>query len=168
MAIYAFVENNQILQLSDGLPQNWRNISNFNALENDIAYLNSLGWQVAEKVTPVYDPGTEQLVNWQYKLVDGRVIFEPDVEPLVAPTPEEIAAAEAAELAAHWQIIRQDRDQRMRDFEWRYTRYYRQERLNITPTTDQIANLDAYMQALADITKQADPYSIVWPTYVGE
>jgi hypothetical protein len=85
----------------------------------------------------------------------------------VAPTPEEIAAEEAAQMAAQWIAVRQDRDHRMNTFEWRYTRYFRQQRLGITPTTDQIENLDSYMQALANITQQSDPFNIVWPTYVG-
>ena len=168
MPMFAYVENNTISQLTDGLPQNWRNISNFSSLENDIEYLNTLGWQVVEKITPNYDPTTQQLTNWQYKLNNGTVTFEPDIEPIVLPTPEEIAAAEAANLAAQWLAVRQDRDQRMRDFEWRYTRYYRQQRLNINPTTDQISNLDTYMQSLADITQQTDPFNIVWPTYTGD
>jgi hypothetical protein len=167
MAIYALVENNEITEISDGLPQNWRNISNFSALENNIPYLNSLGWQQVQQVIPTYDTSTERLENWQYKLVNGQVILEPDVVPFVAPTPEEIAAEEAAQMAAQWIAVRQDRDHRMNTFEWRYTRYFRQQRLGITPTTDQIENLDSYMQALANITQQSDPFNIVWPTYVG-
>lgn len=165
MAIYAFVENNQIVEISDGLPQNWRNISNFFALENDINYLNSLGWQLVEKITPNYNPDNQQLTNWQYKLRNGQAIFEPDVEPYIPPSAEEIAAAEAAHIANQWTAIRQERDRRMAEFEWRYTRYYRQERLGVNPTTDQITNLDAYMQALADITQQTDPFNISWPVY---
>lgn len=164
--MFAYVEDDVIRQIASNLPQNWRNISNFNSLENDLEYLNTLGWQVVEKITPEHDPVTQQLTNWQYKLNNGKVTFEPDIEAVIPPAPEEIAAAEAANLAAQWQWVRQDRDQRMKDFEWRYTRYYRQQRLNVTPT-DQIANLDTYMQALADITQQADPFNIVWPTYAG-
>ena len=55
------------------------------------------------------------------------------------------------------------RDQLMRDNDWRYLRYQRQTRAGITPTDDLI-KLDQYMQALADVTAQQDPYNIVWPS----
>jgi hypothetical protein len=60
--------------------------------------------------------------------------------------------------------IRIVRDEKMRDFEWRYTRYHRQIRLGL-PTTDSLENLDNYMQALADITNQEDLSNIIWPEY---
>lgn len=62
-----------------------------------------------------------------------------------------------------WKTIRAHRDQLMAMFEWRYTRYEREIRLEM-PTTDSMEKLDEYMQALADITKQEDPFNITWPT----
>lgn len=50
----------------------------------------------------------------------------------------------------------------MKNFEWRLDRYHRQVRLGLEPT-DTLSELDAYMQALADITEQPDPDHIVWP-----
>jgi len=66
-----------------------------------------------------------------------------------------------------WQYIRETRDLEMENFEWRYTRYHREVRLGLTPTDD-IVMLDTYMQALADITQQEDPFNIVWPVYGSE
>jgi hypothetical protein len=60
--------------------------------------------------------------------------------------------------------VRAERDRLMSEFEWRYTRYERQVRLSLT-TTDNISNLDTYMQALADITAREDLTNLVWPTY---
>jgi hypothetical protein len=54
----------------------------------------------------------------------------------------------------------------MKDFEWRYTRYDRQLRLG-EPTVDDLTLMDAYMQALADITTQTDPFNIIWPMFGG-
>lgn len=62
-----------------------------------------------------------------------------------------------------WSEIRRIRDQKIKDVEWRYNRYARQVRLNVTPTDD-ISDLDTYIQALADITEQEDPTDITWPT----
>lgn len=85
-------------------------------------------------------------------------------------SPEELESIEAlesswpsflAEKAAN--AIRAERDRRMDAFQWRLQRHAREVRLGLTPT-DNIADLDAYMQALADVTKQAGfPDDITWP-----
>lgn len=62
-----------------------------------------------------------------------------------------------------WEEIRRIRDEKIKDVEWRYNRLARQQRLNLV-TTDDISELDAYVQALADITDQEDPNNITWPT----
>lgn len=59
--------------------------------------------------------------------------------------------------------VRARRDNLMKGFEWRYTRHDREARQGIT-ATDDIATLDSYMKALADVTDQAGfPTSITWP-----
>lgn len=58
--------------------------------------------------------------------------------------------------------VRQLRDQKMKEIDWRYLRYDREIRLGLPPSDD-IQKLDEYMQALADITKQEDPFNIIWP-----
>lgn len=62
-----------------------------------------------------------------------------------------------------WDEIRRVRDQKIADIEWRYNRYARHQRLSIAQIDD-INVLDAYVQALADITTQEDPTNITWPT----
>jgi hypothetical protein len=68
-----------------------------------------------------------------------------------------------AETNALWNAIRQERDKRIAAVTWRYERYARHARLGIEQI-DNIEDLDAYIQALADIPQnQTDPYDIVWP-----
>ena len=62
-----------------------------------------------------------------------------------------------------WAQIRLLRDQKIQELDWRYNRYNRLTRLSLTQIDD-LTKLDTYAQALADITKQSDPYNIVWPT----
>ena len=62
-----------------------------------------------------------------------------------------------------WDNIRNTRDSKISEIEWRYNRFHRNERLSL-PQVDSIAALDEYIQALADITNQSDPYNIVWPS----
>lgn len=70
-------------------------------------------------------------------------------------TPEQVAKQK-------WAQVRAQRDRLMDLFEWRIARYRRQVRQGQQPT-DVLSELDAYMQALADITEQPDPDHIVWP-----
>lgn len=62
-----------------------------------------------------------------------------------------------------WKEIREQRDIKFNEFEWRISRYLSETRQGINPTTDTINSLDTYLQALRDITKQADPSNISWP-----
>jgi hypothetical protein len=65
-------------------------------------------------------------------------------------------------LAKQWANVRKTRDQLLRLYEWKYVRNSRETRLGL-PTTDNLQELDAYMQALADITNCSDPNNITWP-----
>jgi hypothetical protein len=69
----------------------------------------------------------------------------------------------SAIIEAQWDKVRTMRDRMMALFDWRYVRYSRELRLGL-PTHDTLEQLDSYMQALANITAQSDPYNIVWPT----
>lgn len=74
-------------------------------------------------------------------------------------TPEELQA----ENDVLWSEIRAERDNRIEAVTWRYERYARHARLNLTQL-DNIADLDNYVQALADIPQtQSDPKNIDWP-----
>ena len=68
-----------------------------------------------------------------------------------------------ADIEEDWNKIRKTRDEKIKEIEWRYNRYYRHQRLGLAQV-DTIENLDTYVQALADITKQENPYDITWPS----
>lgn len=88
----------------------------------------------------------------------GNMIMQPDIngDPvLVDPAP-----LAPKQLAIG---IRAARDWRIAEIAWRYERIARQKRLGLTPTDD-IAELDKYVQDLADITLQSTfPQSVIWP-----
>jgi hypothetical protein len=55
------------------------------------------------------------------------------------------------------------RDRLIDDIQWRYERCAREIRMGLTPSDD-ITELDIYVQALADVTEQPGyPASITWP-----
>lgn len=66
------------------------------------------------------------------------------------------------ELARKWYEVRAHRDRLLSELDWRIMRYQSQLRLGIIPTDD-ISILDAYAQALRDVTLQTDPDGIQWP-----
>lgn len=121
------------------------------------------------------DPSTftdEEISNAGYVLVDNppsitehQTISWNGTEWVInTKSAEEIAQELEMVKQSQWELVRHNRDQLMKEFEWRYIRYDREVRLGLTPT-DNIVQLDTYMQALADITQQEDPYNIVWPDY---
>lgn len=106
---------------------------------------------VAAPIAPSYDSSTHKLTwnsgSWN----------------VVALTDQE----KADELALNWAEVRQNRQLKFDEVEWRIMRNQSETRLGLT-TTDKIENLDKYVQELRDVTKQADPINITWPVLTDE
>jgi len=173
MSRYAYVQNNEIKEIHYNLPHNWKNISNFQNLSNYPAELNELGWKIIQPDTTPFDSKLYKIVSAEYELVGSNVVERNILEeiPQVDTFTPTLTSEDAAELERQlklkaiedqWSNIRYIRDKAIKDVEWRYDRYYRHERLNIDQI-DSIQALDTYVQALADITNQQDPFSITWP-----
>ena len=166
MANFAYIENGEVVGVYDQLPENWKNISNFYTLSTEESYLSTLGWYKIRQEVPEYGAG-QRLGKLKY-IFDGSSVketFEVETipeQPAVVRTEAQIAADQAAVMENQWSYVRHQRDTMMADTDWRYLRYDRELRLGLTPTDD-IQKLDLYMQALADITQQSDPFNIVWP-----
>lgn len=162
MANYAYVSNGNIEGLYDSLPVNWKNISNFYLL-TDTEIVN-YGWKKIIKPPVEFDATTHRLGNIDYYLLGDKVYERVDiVEIPTAPLPSEQDIILQQQL--QWDEVRSMRDTKMQEFEWRYSRYERQVRLGVVPTDDLTA-MDSYMQSLADITTQQDPFNIIWPEYI--
>jgi len=104
---------------------------------------------VAAGDSPPFDGDTQKVV-W------NGVAWE-----VVSLTAEEINSR-TAEL---WTEVRETRDLKINEVEWRIMRNLSETRLGITTTTDSISDLDTYIQALRDITSSTtNPLEVVWPT----
>lgn len=157
MANWAQVKDNEILGVYDNLPQNWENYSNFFALESEEDYLKTIGWYKIVKNYPEYDSATQKL-DHPRQYIENDIVYETmQVFELSPVIPQD-------NTPYRWQEIRNERDRKINEIDWRYNRYHRQVRLGL-PTTDNIEALDAYIQALCDVTSQSDPYNITWPEY---
>ena len=171
MATYAYVEQEQIQSLHDVLPENWKNTSNFRALANDEHALNQHGWYTVTKPTNDFDPieYIESAPTYSFNghtVVENRqVIFKGDAYGVKHVPETSDPNIQKILKDTLWRDIRQQRDQKMKEFEWRYDRYFREQRLGL-PTTDVLETLDSYMQQLADITSTYEhPVQVIWPAW---
>lgn len=97
----------------------------------------------------LYFPGSPTLVDGKWTLTWMQ-----------QPTP-----GREGTLAALARQRRADRDAKIREFEWRYARYARNERLGL-PQLDTLPSMDAYVQELANMPNQPNfPWEVVWPVY---
>ena len=153
------IESKHISQLHDLLPKAWKNVSNFDLHADDKNFLHQFGWYIPIKATVDFDTAKFWIRKelYTYDAENDEVTESFDLVEVLPPPL-------GTNPYSSWDVVRAERDQRMKDFEWRYTRYERQVRMG-TPTTDDILNLDAYMQALANITLQ-NLADIVWPEYI--
>lgn len=158
MTVYANLVDGQVKGVYDLIPKFWNGINNFNILcQQDENFMRQNNFVKIIRDTTQYNPETHKMSDFPTYTVENNEVYEHrEIIPApVAPTPTPEQLLDP---------IRAMRDQLMRDFEWRYNRYFRQQRLGL-PTTDNIQNLDNYMQALADVTTQEDPSNIIWPEY---
>jgi hypothetical protein len=82
MANWAYIENNQIKEVLDELPKNWKNVSNLDALESNVDTLKNLGWYPIFHNNVNYDPVTQKLKSLKIQF-DGKKVFETyDIEDL--------------------------------------------------------------------------------------
>ena len=97
---------------------------------------------------PAYDSDTQ------------KVIWNETAWEVVSLTAEEINAR----LAELWAEVRENRDERIKEVEWRVMRNLSETRQGLD-TTDNISDLDTYVQALRDITTSTtNPLEVSWPS----
>lgn len=128
------------IRLTNGLTRTDR--STFTAEE-----ISNAGY-VAVNDCPVVD--NSQVVYWSTEQINWVVRDK---------TQEELQE----EIQSKWKEIREIRDKKLSELDWRVIRHASEIRLGLTPTDD-INLLDVYAQALRDITKQENPYEITWPS----
>ena len=130
-------------------------------------------------------PSGAVLPSGDYRVLEGSAAWEPvkiasypqdgkrylpgnprlEEGVLIADWIEVEDSTHAARTVTRARTERSNRDARIKDFEWRYTRYERNARLGL-PQQDDLKKLDVYVQALADVPSQEGfPWQISWPVY---
>ena len=147
----AIVENSQVAR-SGHISMIFPN-SVFGAAGPDATWLADNNAYVVQ-MSMNHDRSTQRLVTCDPYYSDG-VVYGVRVHDF-----DESDAALA--FNQKWDSVRAQRSMLLNRMQWRLDRWARETRMGLT-TTDNINELDAYFQALADITKQADPDTVVWP-----
>lgn len=160
MTVYANLVDGEVKGVYDLIPKFWNGINNFNIrCLNDPQFMADNNFVKITKQSYEYNSETHYLSDFPTYTVQGNSVIE---NRAIIQKIEQIPEPPSQDLLL--ERVRTIRDQKMRNFEWRYNRYHRQVRLNL-PTTDNIEDLDQYMQALADITTQEDLSNPVWPEF---
>lgn len=134
------------------LPESYDNISNLNASEGDDSFLRTLGWLPVETVTenkPIQ-------VSVSYEILSEKVI-----ETIVTrdKTEEEIQAEAEADLARQWAVVRNHRDELLRE----------SDKLVVADKWEELpleekGRLSAYRKALRELPGNfTNPFDVVFP-----
>lgn len=157
MAEWVLLENDQIVEYHDILPENWKNVSGLYKSSENLQFLNSLGWYKVEKQHSSWNPETQKLKGYEY-FFDGNQVIEKNVIEEISQ--EDINSTKEYNFQMFLNLLRKERDQRLKDCDW-------------TQLTDVIeSNSDefnykwkVYRQKLRDITKDfSEPGNINWPS----
>jgi len=151
MKKYCYIKDNNIVEVVESLPINWRNISNFYTLDDDA--LKNLGWLPVVLDTDVKDV----ILNVSYEIVDDVV-----KETVVSrdKTEEELQGEALAEKVEAWLEVRNARNNLLAQSD-------------ISIVSDKWELMDVatksawttYRQALRDIPDVFNtPTDVVWPT----
>lgn len=121
--------------------------------------LEPLGFAVLEEMRPDNIPQVTKDINIALSGVFQNEEGNWERVYTTVPVPDDIREVR---LQRKWREVREKRDVLMADIDWRILRHTRQVRLGIEPSDD-LASLDTYMQALADITLADDPFTVEFP-----
>ncbi len=112
---------------------------------------------------------SDELVDAGYVEVSNPPDFNQETHKLVWSSTEwQTISLTESEIstrnATRWQEIRETRDVKIKEVEWRVMRNLSETRQGLD-TTDNITDLDTYIQALRDITSTTtNPLEVSWPT----
>ena len=113
---------------------------------------------------------TEELTDAGYVAAGDSPSFDGDTQKViwngtawevVELTTEEINAR----VAKLWEEVRESRDTKIEEIEWRVFRHQSEERAGITTHIDNISDLDTYIQELRDIPETySNARDVEWPS----
>lgn len=156
MAEWVLIENNKITEYHDKLPENWKNYSGLNLSENNLDFLNSIGWYKVLKVEKQYDVNRQILKNYVYEFNNNMVTETPVIEDL---DDESYNAILKRNIELFKEKLRKERDLRLKESDWTQS----PDLVGIKPST-WLDLWKTYRQELRDIPEKYPlPTDISWP-----
>lgn len=152
MKKYFYIEDNKFLDGPVELPRNWKNISNFNVLDD--AALKSFGWLPLRIVN---ENDLEVVVSNNREITDTEVI-----ETIITrnKSQEEIENEQQKVIDDKWNEVRDWRNNLLQESD----KYVLADRWE-TASLETKNKLLLYRQSLRDIPQNNnDPFKISWPT----
>jgi hypothetical protein len=147
---YAYVEDGVVKESNRVLPINWKNVSNFNLL--DEITLKSYGW-FPYRFEPTIIPPNCISNGSSFEITDDEVV---EIQLYREKSQSEIDS----ELNSLWYSIRYRRNIELKECDWT--------QIADSPLSEELKDeWKTYRQELRDITLQTDPYNIIWPTIPG-
>lgn len=159
MAKWALVENNIVILHRDQLPENWRNHSGLNLSENNLEFLNSLGWYEIEVEEIDYDSTRYRVSGHTFSFNGIKVIAHSQLQEIV---PQELQNIDSPSVdPIRHEIVdtmRHERNIRLLESDW-------------TMFPDVIEKHDQewyekwkiYRQTLRDLPQMYPEGAYVWP-----
>lgn len=144
---YAYVENGQVKDIRQSLPNVWNNISNFNTLDDNT--VKEFGWLPYTFIEG--QTGDDYIIlASNFEILENEVI-EHQITRLKTDEEKE------QDKQNMWKIVREERNKKLSECDWT--------QLSDSPLSNQKqTEWQIYRQSLRDITTQLNPFSIEWPT----
>lgn len=165
---WAYVENYEVKEFGK-LPENWRNISNFYALESNKQYLQQLGWyELIDQTIPISNDLYEYHGAAQYTIDNAvGVVYKncPIIQKENPPTPETIFAESRKNFL---DSLRNTRNELLSQCDWTQLTDIQSVKSN-----EWIESWKQYRQSLRDMPQQyqmppldqiIDINQIIWPS----
>lgn len=113
MTLYAYVEDNEVKEVYNELPPNWKNISGFNHFATDTVGLQTHDWYIVKEERPNYDPARYTLSEPIFSFENQQVIARYTATEIV------IEVDIPAELQRRFMILlREERERRLKASDW--------------------------------------------------
>lgn len=155
MANWVYIENNEIKEYYDILPNNWRNVSGLHLSADNLDYLKTLGWYPVNNLPREYDTENYQEAGFEYKFENDQVICK----LLVIPISEEEKQRKIKEEENFiLYSIRVERNKKLQDSDW--TQF---QDVSSTKSEEWKENWRVYRQKLRDIPNNFDHNTFQWP-----
>ena len=171
MTKWAVVENGNITEYYDVIPNCWRNVSNINLLETEIDVLNSLGWYQVNDTTPIL--GSNQSFGKTTYTFDqqNKVVIKNTIILDNPPQPTQDQQAEfTADRNSFMDALRQQRNLMLTQSDWTQLKDIHDQK-----TSDWQQSWLTYRQALRNLPEvyettypnETNFHNIAWPNPPG-